>query len=192
MTSDGKKEAFMAPVLAIAQRMPHLDTGQLAELRRMSVGGPGCAAFWDLAAKAGILDAARLDPWMHLCKILALLTPKGDRGRGLPLHDRNRPFGAVLCDGGDPGWRSDHRPPFLSEPRLARLLAQPRDQRGAALERIARALANRISPGSGIDCVGIAALLFFDRDQTGQDLARAYYRRLDRTGSPAPSEENEA
>lgn len=44
--------------------------------------------------------------WVPILRILALLTPKGEAPpeRRPLLHNKARPFGRVLCDGGDPGW----------------------------------------------------------------------------------------
>jgi len=192
MPPDRDRVDYKDAVGTVSTEMSKLGTGPLAELRRMDVGGPGCTAFWDLAAKGGFLDWTPLDPWMRLVKIMAILTPKGERGKGVVLHQPSRRLGAVLCDGGDPDWKDVNRP-FLSESRLARFLAQPADQHGVALERIARALANRITPKSGVDCAAIAALLLFpDSSTTRQALARDYYRRLDSANHPAKPEEADA
>jgi CRISPR system Cascade subunit CasB len=176
----------------VSQALSQLDTGALADLRRMTTEGVGRLPFWHLAKDAGFLDAVPIESWMRIVKIMAILTPKGNRTRGVALHNPKRRLGAVLCDGGDPSWHDPGRP-FLSETRLARLLAQPSDRRGEALERIARSLANRIVPGSGINCADIARVLLFpDTDRAGQDLARSYYRRLDTATRSAPSEDDDA
>jgi len=192
MPPDRDRFDYKDAVNTVSDAMSKLGTGPLAELRRMDVDGAGCAAFWDLAAKGGLLDQTRFDPWIRLVKIMAILTPKGERSKGVILHKPSRRLGAVLCDGGDPGWNDVHRP-FLSEARLARFLTQPADQHGAALERFARALANRFVPKSGLDCVAVAALLLFpDSNATRQALARDYYRRLDSANHPAKPEEADA
>jgi CRISPR system Cascade subunit CasB len=132
--------------------------------------------------------------------ILAILTPKGERdydkrpheakqtpgevreqhGRDR-LHDPKRSLGEALCDGGDPNWTlAGAARPVLSEARLARLLATPAEQRGEALTRLARMLATRRDRASGVNCVEIAALLLsHDAKSNLQQIARAYYRRLD-------------
>lgn len=192
MPPDRDRFDYKDAVNTVSVAMSKLGTGPLAELRRMEIGGPGCAAFWVLADKGGLLDQTRFDPWMRLVKIMAILTPKGERSKGVVLHKPSRRLGAVLCDGGDPGWKDANRP-FLSESRLARFLAQPADQHGIALERIARALANHLIPESGLDCVAVAALLLFsDSGATRQALARDYYRRLDSANHPAKPEEADA
>lgn len=168
--------------------------GPLADLRRMEIGGAGAPAFWRLAAKGAFLDED-IDAWMQIARIMAILVPKGDLTGKERLHQvrdgegRKRSLGAVLCDGGDPGW-----PPkegvvhdgVFSEKRLARFLALPTIARGPALERIARMLATGRSPNSGVDCVEIANLLLDpDNREHTRGVAREYYRRLDaavRTG----------
>ncbi|GEO82007.1 hypothetical protein [Pararhodospirillum oryzae] len=179
-------------VSALSAGLQTLDTGQLAALRRLAVGGPGCGPFWDLAARADFIDdTARVEGWMRLVKIMALLTPKGERNKTTPLHKPEQRLGKVLCDGGTSGWEGSPPRPFLSEARLARLLAQPAGQRGLALERIARALAGHMQEGNGVNCVDIAALLLLpDPTHTKRDLARAYYKRLDAAArSPSPTPE---
>lgn len=179
MPPEGERFDYKVAVGEIAAKMCRLGTGDLAQLRRMEVGGPGCSAFWQLASAGGVIDAAPITPWMRIIKIMAILTPKGERAKGIPLHDDRYRLGGVLCDGGDPGWKDATRP-FVSETRLARFLSQPPDHHGEALERIARALANRRVIDRGLNCADIAALLLFPESKTSaQALATSYYRRLD-------------
>lgn len=161
--------------LSVAMRS--LGTGELAELRRMAGSDPGCAAFWQLAAECGFIDDVnRTSVWMRIVKIMAILTPRGDRASAPFVQNSTHRFGAVLCDGGDPKWVAGSRP-LLSETRLMRFLSAPRAD---ALERIARMLAANSKSENGFDCTAIAALLLFPSSKTiPREIARSYYRRLD-------------
>lgn len=178
-----------------------LAPGPLAELRRMEINGSGTPAFWRLAAKGAFLDQDT-DAWMQIARIMAILVPKGELTGKERLHQtrdetgRKRGLGAVLCDGGDPDWPPKNavvHDGVLSERRLARFLALSTIDRGPALERIARMLATRRSPYSGVDCVEIANLLLDpDNPEHVRAVAREYYRRLDgavRTGQKGETEE---
>lgn len=164
----------------LSRRLLLLDTGSLAELRRMEAGGPGPLAYWRLAAECSFIDSPP-DRWMPIVQILAIMTPKGDRRSSGRLHDPKRWLGMVLCDGGDPSWPVGKEPrPLLSETRLGRLLAAPIERRAEAFTRIARMLAANRDPTSGINCTEIAALLLSsDAQRNLQKIAVAYYRRLD-------------
>ena len=59
----------------LSERLLRSGTGDLAELRRMEIGGPGPAAYWRLAAECGFLESDA-DAWMRIVRIMALLTPK--------------------------------------------------------------------------------------------------------------------
>ncbi|MCW2286077.1 CRISPR system Cascade subunit CasB [Rhodoblastus acidophilus] len=178
-------------IALLSQRLPRLDAGALAELRRMDIGGVGPLPYWALAAECGFLDETAA-AWMRIVHILALLTPKGERQPTDRLHDPERKLGRVLCDGGDPSWPpagGDPRP-VVSESRLARLLTTPADQRGEALTRLARMLAARRDRASGVNCKEIAALLLFeDVERNLQQIAKAYYRRLDSATRKAEKED---
>jgi len=178
-------------IALLSQRLLRLDTGALSELRRMEVGGVGPLPYWALASECGFLDDDAA-AWMRIVHILALLTPRGELHAGDRLHDPERRLGAALCDGGDPTWPpagGDPRP-IVSESRLARLLATPVSQRGEALTRLARMLAARRDRGSGVNCKEIAALLLFgDVERNLQQIAQAYYRRLDSAARKAEKEE---
>lgn len=188
-------------ICRLSSELLGLAPGPLAELRRMENDGSGTPAFWRLAAKGAFLDED-IDAWMRIARIMAILVPKGDLTGKERLHQvrdeagRRRGLGAVLCDGGAPDW-----PPkdavvhdgVLSEKRLASFLALPTIERGPALERIARMLATRRSPYSGVDCVEIADLLLDpDNREHARRVAREYYRRLDgavRAGQKGETEE---
>ena len=118
---------------------------------------------------------------MRVVKIMAILTPKGEPAGPPPLHDKSRSLGTVLCDGGHRDWSAAGDTPFLSETRLARLLAQRPEQRAEALERLARALATKRDPKIGINCADIAALLLDSNRESNnlRKLAQKYYQRLD-------------
>ncbi|MGY0833780.1 type I-E CRISPR-associated protein Cse2/CasB [Azospirillum argentinense] len=169
-------------VTAIAARLLALDPGPLAELRRMEPGGAGTPAFWRLAAERD-LPRSKTDAWMRIVRIMAILSDKGAPETRKPLHDWKRPLGAALADGGDKEWTpppGDEASPVLSEARFIRFLALPPQERGEALERMARALARRRQPGHGLDCADIAELLLFGDDPRPiQKLARDFYNRLD-------------
>jgi CRISPR system Cascade subunit CasB len=176
----------------LSAEMCRLGTGPLAELRRMETGGPGVTGYWHLASRCSFLDADA-NTWMRIVKIMAILTPKGEHAVARPVHALERRFGAVLCDGGDPRWSTQggEARPLISETRLARFLSQRPDQRAETLGRFARMLAAKRDPASGINCADIARLLLFPDNKSGpQDLARAYYRRLDSAAHKASQEEN--
>lgn len=171
------------PVAKIANRLLALKPGSLAELRRMEAeSGAGTPEFWRLAAELD-LPQERSDTWMRIVRIMAILSDKGAPGTRKTLHDRRRPLGAALADGGDRDWKpppGEEPYPVLSEARLTRFLALPAGRRAEALERMARALAGSRRPGHGLDCTDIAALLLDPADpRPVRKLARAYYNRLD-------------
>ncbi|MCW2274732.1 hypothetical protein GJ654_11840 [Rhodoblastus acidophilus] len=178
-------------IALLSLRLLRLDTGALAELRRMEVGGVGPLPYWALAAECGFLDE-NAAAWMRIVQIMATLAPKGERHGHDRLHDPERKLGRVLCDGGDSNWPTagaDPRP-VLSESRLARLLATPADQRGAALARLARMLTASRDRASGVNCTEIAALLLFENiERNLRQIAQAYYRRLDPAARKAEKEE---
>lgn len=182
--------AAAAAALAAASEMQRLDPGPMAELRRMSPDDPA-PAFWRLAVRHRAMTASpeRRADWVRILRILALLTPKGAPEGRLPLHDTKRPLGAVLCDGGDPGWRPQGTPPdgVFSERRLVQLLATRGEARAEALERAARMISAKRDPKSGIDVPQIAFALLWPAYATPL-IAEAYFRRLDRA-TRAPSEE---
>lgn len=190
MPIDQKAADYKAIIGKLSAAMRPLGTGDLAELRRMASDGPGCAAFWHLAAACGFIEEAnRTDTWMRIVKIMAILTPKGERTGAPPVHDPKQRLGAALCDGGDPAWSAEARP-LLSETRLMRFLAEPH-RRAETLERIARMLAAGRKSDSGFDCTAIAALLLFPTSKTiPREIARAYYRRLDHAAHEAKQKED--
>src|SRR5664280_2707257 len=112
---------------AVSQRLLGLDSGPLAELRRMEPGGRGTPIFWRLAAEHGFGEGETTQRWMQIVRILAILTPRSHMNPAARLHDRFRQLGRVLCDGGNQAWPSDPKNPrpALSETRFARLLATP-------------------------------------------------------------------
>lgn len=175
-------------IAKLSAAMHSLSLGDLSDLRRMNPGEAGPSAFWRLAVVSGCSeDVGKTDIWMRIIKIIAILTPKGER-TGDPIHDAKRSFGAALCDGGDPRWSGSS--PLLSESRLMRFLAE-RNRRGDALERIARMLAAKRKSNDGINCNTIAELLLFpDSPHAPREIARAYYQRLDR-GSPETNKKDD-
>lgn len=159
---------------AAATMIQGLGPGPLADLRRMTKED-GAPAFWRLAAQHPGTIGRQTEEWMDIIRILAILTPKGDPAARSPLHDGRRQLGAVLCDGGDPGWSGPA--PVYSERRLAQLMAARGPQRAVLLERAARVLARSRTSGSGINVVDIALVLL--SPDRGRRLAEPYYRRLD-------------
>lgn len=101
---DPRRRAIAAAAISVAHELCHLSTGAMAELRRMDGANPA-PAFWRIAVRNPLMMDDQAN-WMTILRILALLTPKGDvPPEGRPsLHNKARPFGRVLCDGGDPGW----------------------------------------------------------------------------------------
>lgn len=161
--------------LAIAAALGAADPGDRAAARRMD--GQGAPVFWRQVARLG-LPRREEEGWLRFTRLVAILTPAGAQSS---IHEAGRPLGAVLADGGDARKRlGTEASPFVSEQRLARLLAARGATRADALERTIRMIA-RSRPR--LDVVSLA------RAVHGQDsgLARAYYTRIDQT----PTEETQ-
>ena len=179
--------------MAAAAYLATLSAGDLAELRRMTADDVA-PAFWRLVARHEAIRA-REDDWMHIVRILAILTPKGDPDKRTSLHSERR-LGTVLCDGGDPTWPS----PVLglprvaySELRFAKLLASRGRQRAVLLTRAARSVARSMVSGTGVNVRDIAfATLYPESTQTNNALARSYYSRLDGATGRASNQEESA
>lgn len=168
-------------IATVSQKLLGLDSGPLAELRRMEPDGAGTPIFWRLAAELSF-HSDQTREWMQIIRILAILTPKSRLNPTVRLHDRSRWLGRVLCDGGNPAWPTDRNSPrpALSEERFARLLATPVAQRGEALTRTARMLARSRAPELGVNCAEVARFVLDSGDsRLLQNIARAYYDRLD-------------
>jgi CRISPR system Cascade subunit CasB len=178
-------------IFQIGRSLSGLAPGALADLRREAGDSlaPRPAYFWRLAARHELIRYDEAN-WLRVIRIMAILTDKGDpKGKISPHAPKSaannwRGLGAALCDGGDRAWGAgqlDPRP-MLSELRFARLLAATGDMRGDLMERAARALAAKKSPGgSGVDCTELARFLLRPDDpEPGRSLARSYYARLDR------------
>ena len=108
---------------AISRQIAMLDPGAAAALRRGPLAGPGAAAYWKLLAEYHSPGARRETAWAEVgrgLQAIAVLTPKGRDGNKETAHLPGKPMGATLSDAG------------VSELRVARLLSQPRDRRGAA------------------------------------------------------------
>lgn len=157
--------------LSVAARLWNAEPGELAAVRRMDEAR-GAPLFWRMAARNEAI-ARRPEPWAAIARMLALLTPTGDRPADGSIHDGTRPLGAVLCDGGKPDWPGER--PVVSEKRLARLLASRGAQRRVALERAVRMLA-RTHPKLNVPDLAWAVL----NAEGGARIARDYYARLDR------------
>jgi CRISPR system Cascade subunit CasB len=166
-----------------------LDTGSLADLRKMSVDGPGPHAYWKLAAECDVIDQPFLR-WAPLVRAMALMTPKGQRQLSDRVHDHERKLGAALCDGGAAAWPNGSPSPLLSEQRLGRLLAAPGARRSEMLTRAVAMVAVNRDRSRGLDCVGLASLMLGkDVKRDAEDVARAYYRRLDGANRAANTKE---
>lgn len=188
------RDEIARAAMSAATLMHYLDSGPLAELRRLDpdAGVTGAPIFWRLAARHPdtIGAPARRHRWMSIIRMLALLTPRGD----VPLHSSQRMLGAVLCDGGRPDWPSGTTgapAPFFSEQRLAQLAGAEGQQRAALLERAVRMLASSMAPGSGVNVPDIAFCLL-EPHRYGDRLVGPYYSRLDRAeAAGSPSEAGE-
>ena len=154
-----RRALFIATALSVAS------VKDRAETRRM--GEVGSAFFWRMVAR---LDIAPRDepPWFVYVRLAAILTPSSATKS---FHDPDRPLGAVLADGGNRQKKIER--PAISEARLARLLAARGDARLSALERAVRSLSRSTRE---IDAVSLAWAVM---NPAGQQIARAYYRRLD-------------
>lgn len=151
-------------VFRLAVAIARLEPGPLAKLRRMRPDDPGTAEFWSLALEHGI----RTDgPGQRFVALLALLTPRGEPG-GKRLHDGGIPFGKAIAASGYP------------ETRLLRFLATPFEMRAEGLEAMVRWLAAK--GHDGVNCVDLAALLWFDDTERKLEherrLARSYFSEI--------------
>src|SRR5665213_1553087 len=168
---------------AVGDRGSLLPQRATRKLRRMEPSGGGGAAFWWLVAEAGIPDLPQQShAWIQFVRILAMLTPKGVRSPTVRLQNPQHRLGEALCDGGNPQWSAQTKAnarPAYSEARLARFLSLPPNDRGRALEAIARILARTRNPEIGIQCKDFADLLLYPSDPRPiRDLARFYFARL--------------
>lgn len=164
-SADRQETSVAHDALTIAEALGAASVKDRAETRRM--GPEGSAFFWRTAARLNFA-AANEAKWLVYTRLCALLTPSSATGS---FHDPYRPFGAVLADGGDATARLDQ--PAVSEARLARLLAARGDARLSALERVVRSIAR---DSRSMDAVSLAWAVI---NPNGQEIARAYYRRLD-------------
>ena len=168
--------------ITVAKRLSKAQPGELAELRRMKAK-TGARLFWQLAAQHDEI-ANRPDEWAVIIRMLALLTPTGAPETKQGVHDRKRPLGAVLCDGGELNGLIDR--PLLSEIRLARLLAARNGSRLDALERAVRMLARKQVK---LDTVELAWAVIAPENATAR-IAKSYYKRLDTTEKDKATEES--
>ena len=159
-----------------------LEPGPLAELRRIN-NNLGSPLFWRLASifPDTIGSTNKQEEWIVIIRIMAILTEKGDPNTRGALHDKDRPLGQVLCDGGNPGneWieESELKPrPKFSEHRFIQLLTSRGKQRFILLERAARILTRTRASGSGLDVKDLAWACL--KPENVRKLADAYYKRL--------------
>ncbi|MBS9478976.1 type I-E CRISPR-associated protein Cse2/CasB [Ancylobacter radicis] len=165
-------DAIARIALGIAGALGATDPGEKAQARRMDE--QGAPLFWRQVARLGI-SPSQEQLWLRFTRMVALLTPASATES---IHQSGRRLGAVLADGGDAGadLRASSRP-FLSEQRLARLLASRDEARLEALERAIR-MVGRSRPR--LDVVSLARTVMSAESNA---LARDYYARIDR--SPA-------
>jgi CRISPR system Cascade subunit CasB len=176
-------------IFNIGRDLAGLDTGPLAELRRVPPNEltPRPAYFWRLRDRYPRI-ARDEETWLLIIRIMAILTDKGppervDGIRKPSPHKSKSGLGTALCDGGDREWGQGELKPraMLSELRFARLLAAKGAVRADLLERAARALASSKPAASQVDCTDLARLLLYpDEPDHARSLARQYYARLDR------------
>ena len=193
MQPEPNKQAENLPdtIFQIGRSLAGLEPGALADLRREAgeAIAPRSAYFWRLAARHEVIRHNE-DSWLRIIRSMAILTDKGaPKGKLSPHVSKSaannwRGLGAALCDGGDRQWGAgqlDPRP-MLSELRFARLLAATGGMRADLMERAARALTTKKSPGTGgVDCTDLARFLLYPNDpEPGRSLARSYYARMDR------------
>lgn len=186
------RETLGDAAVAAAKCVVWLDPGPLAALRRMETG-IGAPAFWRLASRHRETIGKAPERWMPVVRMLAILSPPGERDTSVKLHDPNRRLGAVLCDGGDPGWPdspTDPQPVF-SEARLAQLMTARGARRVELLESAMRRLARGRRRDSGVNVQDIAKLALYPHDTNLHFLARPYYDRLDRADQRAASAKQE-
>lgn len=170
-----ERSSVATRAMTIAGALAGADLGERAAARRMDARGS--PLFWRQCARLGIA-AREEDRWRRITRMLALLTPTTARAS---IHEARRELGEVLADGGDASARLDK--PVVSEQRLARLLAARGTSRLDALERTIRMIA-RARPRLDVTDLAWVAL----REDSG-NLARAYYRRLDRYEDVAKKEQ---
>ena len=130
---------------------------------------------------------------MAVLRMLVRLTPLHLAPAQRPsLHNPVRPLGALLCDGGDArNWAMTANPrPFLSERRLAWLIAARGTRRLQLLERAVVGLARRAALHAGhdstrgLDLRDLATVALGTTDPSR--LAAPYFAVLERAGR-APS-----
>ena len=126
---------------------------------------------------------------MAVLRMLVRLTPLHLAPAQRPsLHNPARPIGALLCDGGDAkDWTMTTDPrPFLSERRLAWLIAARGARRLQLLERAVTGLARRAilltghDSTRGLDLRDLATAALDTTDP--RRLAEPYYAMLERAG----------
>ena len=159
-------------VVAISRQIAQiaaLDPGAVAALRRGPLVGPGTAAYWKLLARYELFGVEHESAWANVLQAIAVLTPKGPVDNREPAHLHSKQMGEVFCDAG------------LSELRVARLLSQPRERRGAAIVRICRRLAG--TEHCRFDLRTLARFVIDADERTDRRVARDYYRAVARRES---------
>lgn len=184
MNDPRSQPSVLSIALAGCGMLRHLDSGQLANVRRARSLEQAPPVLWRLVARYPSIRFD-LEVWMVYLRICAIFTPKGETGNRPKLHNHSRRLGAVLCDGGNPDWPdTGESRPAISEQRFAQLLKSRSARRHSLLERSARALMRTFQPHSGVDVGDIAwTLLDLNRSETVRQLSSHYYARLDRAES---------
>lgn len=193
--TEEQQQSVQATALAAAKDLQHLDSGNLAELRRMRPSSIGAPAYWRLAARHPGTIGQNPDAWLAILRSFAILTPRGEPENRPSLHNAKRRLGHVLCDGGNPNWpvSGESVQAAVSEKRLNQLMSARGKQRQVLFERIMRIVARTRNPESGVNVLDIAWwLLSPNTEQSARHLAESYYQRLDRAEREQSTPENGA
>ena len=154
---------------------PEITTGESASLRRMDPANPNSATFWKLMSQRGMPRKTGVEKWGLIMHGIALMA----HGAGI-AHRSRTPVGRTLYLGGEsqPGERG-----FYSEDRLATLLSARGPALHGLLARMFRILANE---GCGFNWREMAWFILNEgyneeqAEQSRMDIARAYYRAMQR------------
>lgn len=142
-----------------------LGTGELAELRRISLERPFTPALWKILISQELespLTALRQTDWERrwAAQLMGMAYTAG-------FHDYNRPLGVALAES---GW---------SELRFVQLMRAEEETLEVNLRRMAQYLASKSTQADWSD---VLALLLYQEGETGEnvriDIARNYYTTI--------------
>lgn len=168
LTQGAVRKTLDDAVFTLGVHLAGLQSGQLADLRRMRPGD-GTGAFWRVYyAPQVALDQQRgtAFDWEWVVHALALLTPTGNDQNKRSAHDGKLRLGQALHNLG------------ISEMRVAQVLEAPLDQRRDHLLRLVRLLARE---GLRFNTIDLARLLLpnnldpRDPKHPLRRLAQSYY-----------------